>query len=81
MRIRVKLHGLLTAGMGDPGGLHKLDVAEGADVATVIEAFQERSALFDPRSILAVIENRKVPLSHVLLDGDELHLYHLFSGG
>jgi molybdopterin converting factor small subunit len=81
VRIRVKLHGLLTTGMDFPDGVVELAVLEGSDVAAVVDGFRERSALFDPRACLALVAGVKVPLDHVLQDGDRVDLYLPFGGG
>lgn len=81
MQLQVQLHGLLTAGFGASGGRVELTLPEGADVASVIETLSETTPMFDPRSIMAVLGGTQVPLEYVLHDGNELHLYHLFSGG
>lgn len=81
MQIRVKLHGLLTTGMDFPDDMVELALPEGTDIATVVEGFRERSALFDPRACLAIVAGVKVPLDHVLQDGDQVDLYLPFGGG
>jgi molybdopterin converting factor small subunit len=81
MRIRVKLHGLLTTGMDFPDDVAELVVPERSDIAAVVEGFRERSALFDPRACLAIVAGVKVPLDHVLQDGDQVDLYFPFGGG
>jgi molybdopterin converting factor small subunit len=81
MRVRVKVYGLLIAAVDNPDRLIELSLPDGTDVVGAIEALQKTSSLFDPRSCLAVINGVKVPPDHVLRDGDEAHLYHLFSGG
>ena len=59
----------------------ELELPEGTDIAAVVEGFRQRSALFDPRACLAIVAGVKVPLDHVLQDGDQLDLYLPFSGG
>jgi molybdopterin converting factor small subunit len=81
MQVRVKLHGLLTTGMDFPDDVVELTVPEGTDVTAVVEGFRERSALFDPRALLAIVAGVKVPLDHVLQDGDQVDLYFPFGGG
>jgi sulfur carrier protein ThiS len=81
MQVRVKLHGLLTTGMDFPDDGAELAVPEGANIADVVEVFRERSALFDPRALLAIVAGVKVPLDHILQDGDQLDLYLPFGGG
>jgi sulfur carrier protein ThiS len=81
MRVRVKVYGLLIAAGEDPDRLIELSLPSGTAVAGAIEALQETSSLFDPRSCLAVIDGVRVPPDHVLRDGNEVHLYHVFSGG
>jgi hypothetical protein len=80
MQVRVKLHGLLMAVPADPDGL-ELSVPEETDVAGAVEILAETSPLFDARSVMAVIGGVKVDLDWILHDCEELHLYHLFSGG
>jgi hypothetical protein len=81
MRVRVKVYGLLIATVDNPDRLIELSLPKGTEVAGAIEALQETSSLFDPRACLAVIDGVRVPPGHVLRDGNELHLYHVFSGG
>ena len=81
MQVRAKPHGLLTAGVNSPGGWLELDMADGSDVADLFEVLGERSPAFDPRACLALVGGQKVPLDWPLNDGDEVYLYHLFSGG
>jgi hypothetical protein len=81
MQIRVKLHGLLLAGIDNPDGLLEFSVPGGTDVAGVFEVLGESSPMFDARACLAIVDGVKVPLDWKLKDGDELRLYHLFSGG
>ena len=81
MRVRVKAYGLLIAAVDHPDRLIELSLPEGTDIAGAISVLQEASSLFDPRSCLAVVDGVKVPNDHVLRDGDEVHLYHVFSGG
>jgi sulfur carrier protein ThiS len=81
MQVQVKLHGLLVAGADSPDGWLEVTVPEGTDVAGVFEALGEISPMFDSRACLTLVDKIKVPLDWVLSDGDELHLYHLFSGG
>ena len=81
MRIQVKLHGLLTAGFDAPDGIVELDVPAGIDIAGVIEVLKGTSPMFDPRSCLAVVGGAKVLLDWTLEDGDQVGLYHPFSGG
>jgi hypothetical protein len=81
IRVRVKVYGLLIAVVDSPDRLLDLTLPNGTDVKGAVEALQETSSLFDPRSCLAVIDGVKVASSDVLNDGDEVHLYHVFSGG
>ena len=81
MQIRVKMHGLLAIRVDDADGFVELTLPDGTDVAGVVEALRETSSFFDPRSCLAIIGGKRVPLNRVLEDGEEVHLYHLFSGG
>ena len=81
MQVRVKVHGLLTTGMKNPDDMVELELPERTDIAAVVERLRERSALFDPRAILAIVAGVKVPLDHVLQDGDQVDLYLPFGGG
>ena len=81
MRVRVKLYGLLTVVTRNPDNLVELTLPDGTDVAGLIEAFRETSSLFDPRSCIAIVGSQRVPFSRTLKDGEEVHLYHLFTGG
>ena len=81
MRIRIKAHGLLTVGVDHPEGLIELDVPAGSDIAGVFDLLGERSPIFDPRACLILVDGAKVSLDRVLKAGDEVRLYHLFSGG
>ena len=75
------MHGLLAIRVDDPDGFVELTLPNGTDVAGVLQIFRETSSFFDPRSCLAIIGGQRVPLNRVLEDGEEVHLYHLFSGG
>jgi molybdopterin converting factor small subunit len=81
MQIRVRLHGLLTAGIGDRDRPLELTLPPGTEVAGVFEVLHERSPMIDARACLALVNGVKVPLNWPLQDGDEVNLYHLFSGG
>ena len=81
MRIRIKVFGLLVAAVDNPERFIDLSLPTGTDVAGAIDRLQTTSSLFDPRSCLAVIDGVRVPQDHVLQDGDEVHLFHMFSGG
>ncbi len=81
MQIRVTLHGLLTAGMDDPDEPLDLRLPPGTDVAGLFAVLAERSPMIDARACLAIVNGVKVPLNWPLHDGDEVGLYHLFSGG
>jgi molybdopterin converting factor small subunit len=83
IRVLVQVHGLLRAAVRDPNGVLDLTLPEGTDVAGAIEALRERqaSSLFDQRACMAVVNGAKVPLDRTLEDGEQLQLYHLFSGG
>ncbi len=79
--IRIQPHGLLTAAVVEPGDWIELTLPSGTDVAGAVEVLGEISPLFDPRACLAIVEGAKVPLDYVLNQGDQVKLYHLFSGG
>ena len=81
MLIRVQPHGLLTAVVDEPEGWIELTLPEGTDMAGAMEVLSKISPLFDPRACLAIVEGIKVPPDRVLEDGDQVKLYHLFSGG
>jgi molybdopterin converting factor small subunit len=81
MRVRAKLHGLFTIGVGNPDGLIELTLPDGTDVAGVIEALRETSPMLDPRSCLIMVGGAKVPLDRILKDGEEVQIYPIFSGG
>ena len=81
MRIRVQAHGMLTIGIDDPSGVTELLLPRGADIAHLVGVLNRSSSFFDHRSCLAFIGGVQVPLSHVLQDGDEVHLYLPFGGG
>lgn len=82
MNVQVRAHGLLTAAVRNPEGLIRLEVPDGIDILGVVEILcEERSPLFDPRSCIAVMDGAKVPLDHILVDGDRVDLYVLFGGG
>jgi hypothetical protein len=74
---------LLTVAVDDPGGRLALTLPQGTDVAGAVEALREAtgSSFFDVRACLATIDGARVGWHRVLADGDELHLYHTFSGG
>ncbi len=81
MKVQVKLHGLLLAGVDAPEGILEVEIPPRSDVAALCEALSETVPLLDVRACLAVVNGVKVPYSHPLQDGDEVGLYHLFSGG
>ena len=81
MQVQVTLHGLYTIGVGDPNGLVELTLPDETDVAGLIEVLRETSPTLDPRSCLAMVGGAKVSPTRVLQDGEEVHLYPLFSGG
>jgi hypothetical protein len=81
MRVRVKLHGLFTIGVGGPDGLVELALPDGTDVAGVIEALRETAPTLDPRSCLIMVGGSKGSLNQVLKDGEQVDLYPLFGGG
>lgn len=81
MHLRVKLHGLLVAGADNPDGIVELDLPGETNVAGLFQALAETSPLFDAQACLAIVNGVKVPLDWRLQDGDEVNLYHLFSGG
>jgi hypothetical protein len=68
----VKLHGLLTTGMDFSDDTVELAMPDGAC---------EKSALFDPRALLAIVAGVKIPLDHVLQEGEQVDLYLPFGGG
>jgi hypothetical protein len=81
IQIRVQPHGLLSAVVDEPGGWIELTLPSGTDVAGAMEALSEISPLFDARACLAIVGGEKVALDRVLKHGDQVQLYHLFSGG
>ena len=81
MRVRVKVYGLLVAAVDNPDRHIELRLPGGTDVAGAIDVLQQTSSLFDPRSCIPAVNGERVPFDHVLHDGDEVHLYHVFSGG
>jgi hypothetical protein len=72
---------MLTLAVSDPGGLVEMTVPEGTDIHGVVVLLSARSPLFDPRALLAVMDHAQVPMSRVLQDGDEVHLYMVIGGG
>ena len=81
MRVRVKLHGMFRVGIDDPDGLVELTLPDDTDVAGMIEVIRETSPMLDPRACLVMISGAAVPLDQALKDGDEVHIYSIFSGG
>jgi sulfur carrier protein ThiS len=81
MLVRVQPHGLLSAAVDEPEGWIELTLPQGTDIAGAMEVLGEISPLFDPRACLAIVEGAKVPPDRVLKHGDQVKLYHLFSGG
>ena len=83
MRVRVRVFGLLRAAVADPEGRLEITAPEGTDVAGLIAllATERSSSMFDARACLAVVDGARVPLSQVLEEGQEVGLYHTFSGG
>jgi molybdopterin converting factor small subunit len=79
--VRVKLYGTLTIGVRHPDHLVELTLPEGTDLQGMIESLRHTSPMFDPRSCFAMVKGRRVPLDRTLVDGDEVHLYPIFSGG
>ena len=81
MKVRVRLHGLLLAGIESPEGIVEADLPPQSDVAALFEALAEIVPMLDARACLAVVNGVKVSSDHILQAGDEVGLYHLFSGG
>lgn len=81
MHIQVFVHDMLTLAVSDPDGHVELAVPEGTDIHGVVVLLSARSPLFDPRALLAVIDHVQVPMSQVLQDGDQVHLYMVIGGG
>ncbi|MGD2179150.1 MAG: hypothetical protein PVG71_15165 [Anaerolineae bacterium] len=81
MRVRIRLYGLLTIGVNDPDHLVELTLPDGTDVGGMIESLSQTSPMFDPRSCFAMVGGGRVPLDRTLTDGEEVHLYPIFSGG
>ncbi len=81
MQVQVKVHGLLAIRVDDPDGFVELTLPDGTDVAGVLAVFRETSSFFDPRTCLALIDGERVELDRVLEQGEQVHLYHLFTGG
>jgi molybdopterin converting factor small subunit len=81
MRVRIKLYGFLTIGVNDADHSVELTLPQGTDVEGMIESLGKTSPMFDPRSCFAMIDGGKVPLDRTLAEGDEVHLYPIFSGG
>lgn len=81
MQVRIKLYGSLTIGINDPDHLVELTLPDGTDVGGMIESLRQTSPMFDPRSCFAMVGGGRVPLDRTLADGEEVHLYPMFSGG
>ena len=81
MQVQVQPHGLLSATVDVPGSWIELTLPVGTDLAGAMEVLGEISPLFDARACLAIVEGIKVPPDQILKDGDQVKLYHLFSGG
>jgi sulfur carrier protein ThiS len=81
MQVEVQPHGLLSAAVDRPGDWIELTLPQGTDVAGAMKVLNEISPLFDPRACLAIVEGAKAPPDRILKHGDQVKLYHLFSGG
>ena len=81
MRVQAKLHGMFKIGVQDPDGVVELTLPDQTDVAGLIEVLRETSPMLDPRACLVMIGGARVPLDRTLKDGEEVHLYPIFSGG
>ncbi|HSR34249.1 MAG TPA: hypothetical protein VLY63_27090 [Anaerolineae bacterium] len=81
IRIRVTVHGMLTAAVDDPSGILDIVVPEGTDVQGLVEILSERSPLFDPRACFGLIDGARVPGDMLLRDGQQVNLYLMFGGG
>ncbi|MCP4536071.1 MAG: hypothetical protein GY832_02895 [Chloroflexi bacterium] len=81
MQVQVRVHGLLAIRVDDSDGFIELILPDGTDVAGILAVFRETSSFFDPRTCLALIDGERVALNRVIEDGEQVHLYHLFSGG
>jgi hypothetical protein len=81
MHVRVVLHGWYTVGLENPDGCLDVDVPEGTDVAGIAQALRERSPMLDAYASLVMIGGKKVELNRVLMEGEEVHFYPVFSGG
>ena len=82
IQIEVQPHGLWSAAVDRSGDWIELSLPPGTDDVTgATEALAEISPLFDARACLTIVDGAKVPLDHVLNQGDQFKLHHLFSGG
>ena len=81
MRVQVFVHDMLTLAVSDPDGQVEMTVPEGTDIHGMVTLLSERSPLFDPRGLLAVMDHVQVPMSQVLHAGDQVHLYMVIGGG
>jgi len=68
-------------GVKDPDGIVELTLPDETDVAGLLEALRETSPTLDPRACLVMIGGVRVPLEQTLEDGEEVHLYPVFTGG
>jgi molybdopterin converting factor small subunit len=81
IRVRITMYGLLTVAVRDPESVVDVELPVGSDVAGLIDTLAETSPMFDARSILAVANGVLVGHDHQLSEGEEIGLYHTFSGG
>lgn len=81
MRIRVTVHGMLTAAVDDPSGILDIIVPDGTDLQGLVRILSERSPLFDPRACFGLVDGARVPGNRLLKDGEQVDLYLMFGGG
>ena len=81
MHVRVVLHGWYRVGLENPDGCLDVDVPEGTDIAGIAQTLRGRSPMLDAYASLVMIGGKKVEVNRVLVDGEEVHFYPVFSGG
>ncbi len=79
MQVRVLYFGVLKDLLGDAG--ESLELADGATVGGLVQAYQTRAAAFSWKSAAVAVNGEYASAEVVLHDGDEVALLPPVSGG
>ena len=76
MEVKVTLHGILRDHLPRPArGRTTLSLPDGATIADVLQRLEIK------RMVNAAVDGAQVEISHILQDGDDLHLFRPLGGG